>query len=130
MLDPALLSKYFSDSPLRLGRTPGRTSAIRRLFFIIELPEPRAAVQVLPVRVEAISVNQELLAALARDKFSGLIFEEGEPILASLLFVYVCGFESRRPDQLIRYEIADSVFGKPAIRCRFRFGAGCSTEPD
>jgi hypothetical protein len=28
------------------------------------------------------------LTALARDKFSGLIFAEGEPILASLLFVY------------------------------------------
>jgi hypothetical protein len=126
MLDPALLSKYFSDSPLRLGRTP----AIRRLFFIIELPEPRAADQVLPVRVEAISVKHGLLAALARGEFSGLIFEEGELILASLLFVYVCGFESRRPDQLIRYEIADSVFVKPAIRGRFRFGAGCSTEPN
>jgi hypothetical protein len=97
MTGPALLSKYFSDSPLRLGRTPGRTSAIRRLFFIIELPEPRAADQVLPVRVEAISVNQELLAALARDKFSGLIFEEGEPILASLLFVYVCGLNPAGP---------------------------------
>jgi hypothetical protein len=57
MTGPALLSKYFSDSPLRLGRIPGRTSAIRGLFFIIELPEPRAADQVLPVRVEAISVN-------------------------------------------------------------------------
>jgi hypothetical protein len=70
MIGPALLSKYFSDSPLRLGRIPGRTSAIRGLFFIIELPEPRAADQVLPVRVEAISVNHGVVGCFgARQVF-------------------------------------------------------------
>jgi hypothetical protein len=70
MLDPALLSKYFSESPLRLGRTPGRTSAIRGLFFIIELPEPRAADQDLPFRVEAISVNHGVVGCFgARQVF-------------------------------------------------------------
>jgi len=58
-----------------------------------------------------------------------LIFEKGEPILGILIFVYALG-SNPAARQLIRYEIADIVIVQPAIRCRGRFSAGCSTEPN
>ena len=64
------------------------------------------------------------------DKLSGLILEEGEPILGSLLLYTLAVQGLKLSDKLIRYEIADTVIAKPAIRWRRRFSAECSTEPN